>query len=74
MRFNQAQTHLLHHHRKGKQLRTNNDFEQNSKFRFTAIRYNISKGGLYEKEIFFNSDGYDINYDFFSCGMRYAVW
>ena len=37
MRFNQAQTHRLHHHRKGKRLRTNVTFEQGSKVRFTAI-------------------------------------
>jgi len=34
----------IHHHRKGKQLRTTVSFEQDSKVRFTAVRYNTSKG------------------------------
>ncbi len=29
---------------------------------------------LYEKETLFNSDACDIDYDFFSCRMRYAFW
>ena len=42
MRFDTAQTYRLNHHRKGKQLRTNMSFEQNSKLSFTAVRVNIS--------------------------------
>ena len=33
--------YCLHYHRKGKRLRTNVTFEQDSKVRFTAARYNI---------------------------------
>ena len=44
MRFNTAQTHRFHHHRKGKRIGTNVSFEQNSKVHFTAVRYNISEG------------------------------
>ena len=47
MRFDKTPTHLLHHHRKGKWLRTNNDFERNLKIQFTSVWYNISK----EKEL-----------------------
>ena len=34
--------HRLNHNRKGKRIRTNYDFEQNSKLLFTAVRVNIS--------------------------------
>ena len=37
MRFDTAQTHRLHHHRKGKRIGTNVSFEQNSKVHFTAV-------------------------------------
>ena len=46
MRFNKTQTHSLHHHSKGKRIRTNVTFEQNSKVHFTAVRDNISKGEM----------------------------
>ena len=43
MRFDTAQTHRLHHHRKRKPIRTTVIFEQNSKLLFTSVWYNISK-------------------------------
>ena len=51
MRFNQAQTHRLHHHRKGERIRTNVSFEQSSKVHFTAVINtpgNISLYTMYE--------------------------
>ena len=42
MRSYSQKAHLLHHHRKGKQLRTNIIFEQNSKVHFTAVRVNFA--------------------------------
>jgi len=49
MRCYSQEAHCLHHHRKGKRLRTNNDFEQNSKLHFTSVWYNISKGDSMRK-------------------------
>ena len=42
MQQNPQITHRLHHHRKGKRLRTDVTFEQNSKVHFTAVMVNIS--------------------------------
>ena len=44
MQQNSQIAHRLHHHRKGKRIRTNVAFEQNSKVHFKAVMVNTSKG------------------------------
>lgn len=56
MRFDTAQTYLFHHHRKGERLRTNDNFERNSKLSFTSVWYNVSKGEYMEAGCFAMQD------------------
>ena len=43
MRYYSQKTHRFHHHRKGKRIGTNNDFERSSKLQFTFVWYSISR-------------------------------
>ena len=61
-------THRLHHHRQGKRIGTNNDFKQDSKVHFTAVRYNISRiNNRMENQNMKNTET-NTNYDVAVCG------